>query len=125
MSYSITYLNKPNYLHAVVIGEVTKENVVGYLGEVVNKCIDNNIKRLLIEQKLDGPRLETDDVYQIVSELSTRVEELFEAVAFVDIKADNVLNSKFAETIANSRNIPVKVFFNGKDAEKWLIDTMK
>jgi hypothetical protein len=122
MSYKITYDNTHNYLHAVITGACTKENVAGYLEEVLSKCIEIGTKRVFIDQRLDGPRLETDTVYQIASSISTRAIEsrVFEAIAFVDVNAESVLNLKFAESVVANRGLPVKVFFSVNGAEEWL-----
>jgi hypothetical protein len=127
MSYKIAYNNRPDYLHAVITGTCTKESVAGYLEEVLRKCIEIGTKQIFIEQRLDGPRLETDTVYQIASSISTNAlaSGVFEAIAFVDVNAESVLNLKFAESVAANRGLPVKVFFSVNDAEHWLNNLKK
>ncbi len=122
MSYNLTYINKPNYLHFIVTGTCTKENVQGFLEDVLRKCLELGNKRVFIEERLEGPRLETDQVYQIASSISPRAlaGDVFEAIAFVDVYAENILNTKFAESLAVSRGLPLKVFFSVTDAENWL-----
>jgi hypothetical protein len=43
------------------------------------------------------------------------------AIAYVDVNADGDL-MQFAETVAVNRMLPVAVFSNVADAEKWLLD---
>ena len=124
MSYSITYQIRPDYLHAIATGECTKENLAGYVIEIISKCSENKTKRLFIEQRLKGPRLGTEDVYQVMTKLCTYADGLFEAVAYVDVYAEDIINTRYGESIASSRNIPFKVFFDIKAAEDWLKDNI-
>jgi hypothetical protein len=74
---------------------------------------------VLIEKRLEGPRLGTMDVFQIASEGSSRARGFFKAIAYVDVNAEDDL-MKFAETVAVNRALPVRVFSSVSDAEKWL-----
>ncbi len=119
MSYQIKIVEKPTYLHAVVTGPNTMENVVGYLQELRQECEARQCYNVLIEENLTGRRLETWDVYQIASEGATRNQGIFRAVAYVDLNAGGEL-MKFAETVANNRGVPLNVFATVAEAEKWL-----
>lgn len=119
MSYQLTITEKPGYLHAVVTGANTKENVVGYLGEIHRECKARDCRRVLIEERLEGARLDTMDVFQIAAEGSSRAQGWFTALAYVDVNAKGKL-MKFAETVAFNRAMPVRVFASVGDAEKWL-----
>ncbi|MHA1940033.1 MAG: hypothetical protein ACW97O_17665 [Candidatus Thorarchaeota archaeon] len=120
MTYNLTIDKKPNYLHAIVTGQNCRENVARYLEEVLRECEDSNCFRVLIEERLEGPRLKTLDVFQIASEGSKQGIGKFHAVAYVDINAEGDL-MKFAETVAVNRALPVTVFSTVADAEKWLL----
>jgi hypothetical protein len=119
MSYKLTITQKPTYLHAIVTGMNSKENVAGYLEDIQRECTVRNCFRLLIEERLEGPRLRTMGVFQIASEASSRVQLQFEAIAYVDVNAEGDLMN-FAETVAVNRGLPVKVFSCVSEAEKWL-----
>jgi hypothetical protein len=119
MSYQLTIVEKPTYLHAIVTGPNTVENVRGYLQELQRECQSRQIFNVLIEEHLTGRRLETWDVYQIAAEGSTRTRGLFSSVAYVDVNAGGEL-MKFAETVANNRGVPMTVFATVAEAEKWL-----
>ena len=119
MSFEMTLTEKPGYLHAVVTGQNTLENVMMYLQELHHECAARGIKRVLIEERLTGRRLETWDVYQIAAEGSQKGAGKFDAVAYVDVNASGEL-MKFAETVANNRGIPMSLFANVADAEAWL-----
>ena len=119
MSFEMTLTEKPGYLHAIVTGQNTLENVMMYLKELHQACEARSVNRVLIEERLTGRRLETWDVYQIAAEGSQKGAGRFEAVAYVDVNASGEL-MKFAETVANNRGIPMSLFSNVADAEAWL-----
>jgi hypothetical protein len=120
MSYQLTVVEKPGYLHCIVTGKNSMENVAAYLQEVARECEARKCFRVLVEEHLVGRRLETWDVYQLVSEGSARNLGKFEAVAFVDVNAEGEL-MKFAETVASNRGLPVTVFATIPEAENWLL----
>lgn len=119
MSYQLEIIEKPNYLHAIVTGKNTVENVIGYLKDLLRECEARRCHNVLIEERLEGRRLETWDVYQIASDSSTSARGFFRAIAFVDVNAGGEL-MKFAETIANNRGVPMMLFPTVADAEAWL-----
>jgi hypothetical protein len=119
MSYQLQITEKPTYLHAIVTGPNTMENVVGYLKDIVRECEARQCFDVLIEERLAGRRLETWDVYQIASDSSTLARGLLRAVAFVDVNAGGEL-MKFAETVANNRGVPMTLFATVAEAEAWL-----
>jgi hypothetical protein len=121
MSYKLTFIQKRTYLHAIVTGLNSRENVANYLEEILRECKVRDYSQVLIEERLDGPRLSTIEVFQIASEGSARSMGSFKAIAYVDINAEGNL-MKFAEDVAVNRSLPVKVFSSVNDAEKWLLD---
>ncbi len=121
MTYELTIDQKPIYLHAVVTGRNSRENVARYLEEILHECMGRRCFRVLIEERLEGPRLETLDVFKIVTEGSSRALGILKAIAYVDANAEGDL-MQFAETVAVNRALPVAVFSTVTDAEKWLLD---
>ena len=119
MPYQLTIIEKPTYLHAVVTGQNTMENVVGNLQDLLRECEARQRFNVLIEENLTGRRLETWDVYQVASDSSVHARGIFRAVAFVDVNASGDL-MKFAETVANNRGVPINVFTTVAEAEEWL-----
>jgi hypothetical protein len=120
MSYKLTITQKPTYLHAIVTGLNNKENVTRYLEEIQRECTVRGCNRVLIEERLEGPRLGTMDVFEIASQGSRRGRSFFKAIAYVDVNAEDDL-MKFAETVAVNRALPLTVFSTVSDAEKWLL----
>jgi hypothetical protein len=58
MSYSLTAETRPGYLHVKVAGKSTRENVLRYLVEVNERCVQQKSHAVLIEENLRGPSLE-------------------------------------------------------------------
>ena len=119
MSYQLKIIEKPTYLHVVVTGANTMENVVGYLKDLLRECESRQCYNVLIEEHLMGRRLETWDVYQIASDSSAQARGVFRNVAYVDVNSAGDL-MKFAETVANNRGVPMTVFNTVAEAEQWL-----
>ena len=119
MSYQLEIIDKPNYLHAIVTGKNTVENVIGYLKDLLRECEARRCFNVLVEERLEGRRLETWDVYQIASDSSTFARGFFRAIAYVDVNARGEL-MKFAETVANNRGVPMMLFPTVAEAEAWL-----
>ena len=119
MPYALTILERRGYLHFVVTGTNSRETVESYLREIAQACVERNCARLLIEERLDGPRLGTLDVFAIASGGASRGATRLEAIAYVDVNAAGGL-MKFAEDVAANRAVPVKVFATVVEAEQWL-----
>jgi len=119
MTYNLSIKENPSYLHITVSGKNSRQTVTRYLQDVLQECVKRNCRKVLIEEKLDGPRLKTIPIYEISSEGSNQARGYFDAIAYVDTNAEGNL-MKFAETVAVNRGLPVNVFANIEDAEKWL-----
>ena len=120
MSYQLKIAQKPGYLHAIATGENSKENVAAYLDELRGECIARGCYRVLIEERLEGPRLRTLDVFEIIFKGSKQALGMYTAIAFVDLNAQGDL-MKFAQTAAVNRGLPVSIFSSVADAEQWLM----
>jgi hypothetical protein len=120
MAYKLTLDQNPNYLHAVITGRNSKENVARYLEEILRECMSRGCSRVLIEERLEGPRLGTLDVFQIAVEGSDKALGKLRAIAYVDVNAKGGL-MKFAETVAVNRGLPITVFATVSAAKNWLL----
>jgi hypothetical protein len=121
MTYKLTISQKPTYLHAFVTGRNSRENVTRYLQEIRGECIARGCFRVLVEERLEGPRFGAMDVFQIAMEGSSKASGTYKAFAYVDVNADGDL-MQFAETVAVNRGVPVAVFSTVADAERWLLN---
>jgi len=120
MEYQLTIHPKPGYLHAVVTGQNSVQNVLGYLENLVQECLARQCRRVLVEERLEGPRLGMHDVFRIAAQGSTRHPGAIQAMAYVDVHAEGD-SMKFAEDVAVNRAFPVKVFATVAEAEQWLL----
>ena len=120
MTYKLTIDQKPAYLHVAVTGRNSSENVVRYMEEVIRECTTRRCFRVLIEERLDGPRLGTIEVFGMVSKGSARFQRSLQAMAYVDVNAQGDV-MRFAEDVAVNRGFPVKVFPSVAAAEEWLV----
>ena len=119
--YQLTIVQKPTYLQAIVSGLNSRENVARYLAEVLRECTERGYFRVLIEERLEGPRLGTMDVFEIAAQGQSKVQERLKAIAYVDVHAEGDL-MRFAETVAVNRGLHLSVFATVADAEEWLQD---
>jgi hypothetical protein len=120
VSYQLTIETKPGYLHVIVTGRNTRENVAGYMEEVVRECTLRQCFRVLLEERLEGPRLGTLDVFEMVATGSARFVRTLKAMAYVDVNARSGEMMQFAENVAVNRAFPVRVFPTVLAAERWL-----
>ena len=120
MIYELTIETKPGYLHAIVTGDNTRENVTRYMEEVVRECTLRQCFRVLVEERLEGPRLGTLDVFDMVATGSARFLRSLKAMAYVDVNARSQEMMQFAENVAVNRAFPVRVFPTVLAAERWL-----
>lgn len=118
MAYKLSILERPGYLHFVITGTNSRETVEAYLAEVARECTARGCRRILVEERLEGPRLGTVDVFRIASGGISRTGRLA-AIAYVDVFAEGGL-MKFAEDVAVNRSVPVRVFASVTEAERWL-----
>jgi len=119
MTYKVVFTRRATYIHVVVTGENTRDNVMNYLKEIKQECQSSGIYRILIEEHLEGPRLETLDVFRIAQNGSIENQWIIREIAYVDMNASGDL-MQFAETAAVNRGLSIRVFNNIVEAEKWL-----
>ena len=119
MAFDLKFAEKARYLHAVVTGDNTKDDVVGYLHALMHECRLRGTTRLLIEERLTGPRLGPVDVFDIAAQGSTEAAGIVQAIAFIDVHAVGE-TMKFAENVAVNRGLPIRMFAAVVDAEAWL-----
>lgn len=122
MSYKVTFDLKDGYLHVVATGTNSKENVERYLEDTLHECVARNCFRLLIEERLEGPRLDAMDIFNIASRGQGHAGGHRLIIAYVDVNARSASLMKFAEDVAVNRGIFVRVFPSVADAERWMVD---
>jgi hypothetical protein len=119
MAYQLHITEEPGYLHAIITGSNDADTVARYLDELRRECLARQCFRLLIEERLEGPRLGTFPVYKVVSEGSERARGLLRAIAYVDVNSEGH-GMQFAETVGVNRGLPIAVFASVAQARAWL-----
>jgi len=120
MSYHLTIVDEPSYVHATVTGTHSPENARRFLAEAHEACARRNCTAVLLEMNLSGPSLSTSSIFEVVAE---RIPSalIFERIAYVDASSErDPLQKKFAETVAVNRGLGVRSFRNVADAKRWL-----
>ena len=119
-SFDLTITEKPGYAHAVITGPNTEENVAGYIDRLLRECAARRCRRVLIEERLEGPRLYTIKAYQIAAQGASRAKGAFDRIAYVDVNSDGGALLRFAGALAADHHIPVRIFATVAEAEDWL-----
>lgn len=119
MAYQLELAEQPGYLHVRVTGTNSRETVAAYLAAVLAECRARGCDRVLIEECLDGPRLETLEVFALAADGAQQAVGAFTRCAYVDVHASGDLMA-FAETVAVNRALPVRVFPTVAAAQAWL-----
>jgi hypothetical protein len=122
MTYVLRIEPRADYLHAIVTGANSLENVVGYMEQLAHECAARQCFRVLIEERLEGPRLKTMDVFRVASQSGKPLVSQMRAIAFVDVNAVGDM-MQFAEDVAVNRGLPVRVFATVEQAAQWLLQT--
>lgn len=121
MSHRIAIHDDPRFLHVVVTGENSAQTVRAYLIEVISLCTARNAERLLIQENLSGPSLDSVEVFAVLNEAFLIRPPTVRCVAVVDV---NPLHDpgvmRFVETIGVNRGLNVRAFASVPDAAEWL-----
>jgi hypothetical protein len=118
MSYQVTFETGKNFVNATVTGTNSRTVILEYMTDILTECARQECFRVLIEERLDGPRLGAMDVFAVAAEGSLKALGQFEAIAYVDEKMGDMAD--FAETVAVNRGMPVAFFNDVENAEEWL-----
>ncbi len=119
MSYKLTVENRGDYLYMEVTGTNSRETVLNYMQDVLVAAEKHDCFRVLINERLTGPRLETMDVFNLASDGAMRVLGRFEAIAYVDEAMVGEMGD-FVESVAVNRGMPLAFFSNVEDARVWI-----
>ncbi len=123
MSYTVNIEFKENYLHVVVNGKNTLENVLSYFEKIYDACIQYRCSNVLIEEHLTGPNLDTFDVFVVITKNFHKAKTIGLRLAYVDMNTEHSKRGlKFAENLAHIRGVNVRLFYcKTDDAVAWLL----
>lgn len=121
MEYRFRVVRKDGYLHVWVSGTNEADTVARYLKDIYEACVRHDCSSVLIEENLEGPRLDLGEIFGIVEDGSRSVWPVIQRVAFVDVHPSQKLaNMKFAETVAVNRSVNMQAFGTPEEAERWM-----
>ena len=73
----------------------------------------------MLEEYLEGPGLDTIDIFDIISKAS--IQRTIGLIAYVDANQDHGIGTmKFAENVAVNRGVNVRIFSSVSKAQKWI-----
>jgi hypothetical protein len=121
MDYELKIEQKPGYLHGIVTGQNSREAVAEYLQRGILECNARDCFCVLIESRLQGPRLPLWDIFEIAAVHSQIDIGFFEAIAYVDVAAPAELLA-FIENVTSNRGLPLRAFSSVAAAERWLTE---
>lgn len=119
LTYELTIVQKPGYLHGTVTGQNSRENVAAYLRQGLQECLERGSTHILIEARLQGARLPLWDIFEIAAEHSKLDMGIFRSIAYVDTRAPAALLT-FIQHVTGNRGLPLRVFNSVAAAEQWL-----
>jgi hypothetical protein len=117
--FELDIQHKKNYLHIIVTGRNSPETVAAFLERILEECASRDCKNVLVEERLDGPRLNFTEIAQIASDASQRAAGRIGSLAYVDVNAEDD-SMQFAELVARNRAMPVRVFSSVPEAGSWI-----
>ena len=86
---------------------------------VVEECVKRKCHKVLIEERLDGPRLGFAEIAEVAAKSSNDAVGTIKGLAYVDVNAEDD-SMEFAELVARNRSMPVRVFRSVSEAEAWI-----
>lgn len=118
---AIDIIERSAYLHVVVTGKNTADNVRKYLFAVHQACLARQCTVVLIEENLHGPGLGIATIHDIVSQAAKNTQPVVTRIAYVDTNKEHAPGAMgFAETVAVNRGVNVRVFPDVTAARQWL-----
>lgn len=119
MDYELTFEDRGSFLYVRVRGSNSPNAVAGYLADVVEECKRRDCRHVLIDERLEGPRLGVNEVFDVAAEGAMKAVGVLDALAYVDPKMGSMAD--FAESVALNRGMPVRTFASIDAAEAWLL----
>lgn len=124
MSYDAEYQVLDNHIRIEVSGRRTPGLVAADSAAVMRRTIElfneTGITNCLCILRLEGP-LSALDAFEIVTTSEDIGWQRNYRVAFVELNAEALEDTRFTEIVAGNRAFPVRVFDNEADAREWLL----
>ena len=120
-AYALHLEQKNGYLHARITGENTPEVTRRYVVDLIEACKKAKCRALLIEENLEGPRMDAGELYGIIHDLHAEFRSAIQVAAMVDVNPQRSdANMRFVEDASVNRGADVAAFPTVAQAEAWL-----
>ncbi len=120
MSYQLTTQPMPGYLHVIVTGKNTAQNVMNYISEVGALCDKEKFSTVLIEENLQGSGLNMFDIFKVMKGLK-QTPKILRWIVYVDINpAHDPGMMDFARELAVRRGLRVRICRTVQEAKEWI-----
>jgi hypothetical protein len=121
MDYALDLSFNGTYLHAIVTGSNTLQTMDRYFTDIRAALEEQRCKSVLIEKKLEGPGLDTFDVFEVIRSHARYARDHGLRIAYVDLNRDQYRTTvAFGENLANILGVNAKVFSTAEAAGRWL-----
>ena len=94
------------------------EEVQKYGLAIVDKCLENNINKVLIDETELEYKLSTIDTYALAEFLSLQLPRLGRAALVCDERS--LKDAQFFETVVSNRGLQINVFTSKEEARDWI-----
>ena len=116
--YTLTFEERPGYLHARVEGEHDSYEISrAFWSDIAAECERRGTTKLLVEENI--PEIVSySEMYNIAADLPDLFSGI--SIAFVDRYADHSEINSFGELVAQNRGVRGRIFADVASAEDWL-----
>lgn len=124
VAFELQTVDRKGYLEARISGRNLHEVIIGYIEQVHRQCIQRGFDRVLILESLRG-NMTHADIFDVVAEVSRSLTPPLRKIATVYLLRPDQDKLQFCETMARSRGIPARFFFDETEAKSWLLSDVK
>ena len=119
-AFELAFEERDGYLYAHITSKaITLERSEEYLGEVMRRCREQGVTRLMIERHIPQT-LSNVEAYRLVMALSDVIPDGLR-VAMVDGNSNNRKRLEFGTRAARSQQVDAEIFSTVETAEEWLL----
>lgn len=122
MTYSMEIKMMDDFFWVTISGTRSLVNILDVTEEVVNKCSEQNISKILADVRDLHGHLSTGSAFAIPTNHFKRLnlKSVISKIAVID-HTEGSLPQKFFENIAVKQGYNIKFFSDPTSAEKWII----
>jgi hypothetical protein len=119
MDYTLKKEDRGDYIYFHVTGSDSLEVSKAFWREIIETSTQQNYKKILVDEDLEGS-VPIGDVYEVITSGLDIGDIRSIKIAFVDKYQEHMAENIFGESVATNRGLNAKVFTNIDEAEQWL-----